>query len=243
MRMIRRTTKHFRCGISIGPTICSTEVLLLCFLIEQSREPEVTDPDITIAVQQDVFTFEVPMSNTSCVYILKTKDQLREPRSRLFFLQELDFLDGVQQFSFRCQIKDHINAIRSLNRGMELDHVRMVETTQNIGLSREELRHVFGLSFPKGDDLDGHVLLQFVGIGALDLTIRAHAYRFLHHETECYKVYHSVPTWNGYASALSSGVGSIYHQAFWLAPFRHPFGHAAPRSVPPSVGPDRTPMS
>lgn len=148
--------KHFRSNI-VNCSVFLVHVLVLVEVLAGSKIDDFDLVHVVLALQKDVFGFQISVDDFVIVAISHCRNQLLEHQcSRL--LREVVLVDDeIEEFSSLAQFSHDVEILFVLVEFQDLEHAGMVNFSQQIDLVDQLFLLALGLAFFV-DDLDGHFL-------------------------------------------------------------------------------------
>ena len=133
-------------------------------------DTQVSNSEITIAVHQKVFRFDVSVDHAVVVHVLETNDAATHKEFGFLFTEMLPFVVMIPQISTSNQVGDQVQVLIVLEGIKHVDEERMIELTEQFAfvhdavhallLHDDALRHLF----------DGILSLELLALHLPNLT-------------------------------------------------------------------------
>lgn len=119
----------------VGGTAAERDCDLFMVFIALLGQPEISQSDMSLPVNQYVLRFQVSKEDMLTVHILHRQNELScdKPCERL--LNELDTVQLLAQVSILNELHHHMQMVRRLECVFQPEHVRMIECFHDVSLS------------------------------------------------------------------------------------------------------------
>ena len=133
-----------------------------------ASKSKVNEFDITLLVKDDVFRFDVPVTDAQCFKVEQSIQYLLKHLSSVFFRKWSIFSNFVKKLSSRTILHNHVNFIGSSHHFVELCNIGVHNLLLQANLQVDALE-LFGVEVVEDHNFDGDLLTCGFVDGSVDI--------------------------------------------------------------------------